>query len=62
MCHHEQAVGLQWKTTNAGSFDEIPCPKKAKGKETNSKAVGDDDMALLILSLHFRFGEKKMFN
>ena len=35
VCQHEQAVGLNWKTTNAGSFDEIPCPKKAKGRGTN---------------------------
>ncbi|XP_028393245.1 putative uncharacterized protein DDB_G0282133 [Dendronephthya gigantea] len=31
VCHEEQAVGLKWGTTNAGSFHEIPCPKKAKG-------------------------------
>ena len=43
VCHKEQAVGLNWKTTNAGTFDEIPCPKKAKGKVPNSLAARGDD-------------------
>jgi hypothetical protein len=60
VCRHEEAVGLHWKTTNAGSFDEIPCPKKAKGKFTN--VFREDGNSLLILSPTFRFGKEKVFS
>jgi hypothetical protein len=62
VCRHEEAVGLHWKTTNAGSFDEIPCPKKAKGKFTN--VAREDGNSLLILLSYFQVwqGESVQLN